>query len=62
MRWNYLVPLIVGVVILLGCAQPSVKAPMPTPAVPEGIKRIVKVEAQGIVLHYQGESFWSESE
>lgn len=54
MWWNYLIPLIVGVLILSGCA--------PAPPVAGETGQTVKVEAQGVVLHYEGETFWSEDE
>ena len=34
MKWNYLVPLIAGVVILFGCAQSPGEAPVTAPALP----------------------------
>lgn len=54
MRWNYPIPLVVSLLILSGCAQ--------APTIREETGRIVTVEVQGIVLHYQCESFWSEDE
>jgi len=54
MRWNYLIPLIVSVSILSGCTQAT--------TITGETERIIKVEAHGIVLHYQNESFWSGDE
>jgi len=64
MMWKYLAALILGLFPLLNCAQPVTEAPAPprspTPMAEE--ERIVKVEAEGVTLHYQAESLWSEAE
>lgn len=52
---------IVSLFILSGCTQLPVETPS-APIVGKEIKRIVTVQAQGVILHYQGESFWSEDE
>lgn len=63
MRRNYLVPLMVGLFVLASCGKPAAEAPTPPPSPPivrEEIKRTVTIEAQGAVLRYNRESFWSE--
>jgi hypothetical protein len=64
MRWKYVTALIAGLFVLLGCAQPLTVTPAPTPmpTAMEEIEQIVKVEAEGVTLHYQAESRWSEDE
>jgi len=56
--------LIAGLFVLWGCAQPPTvtPAPTPTPTAMEETEQIVKVEAEGVILHYQAESLWSEDE
>jgi hypothetical protein len=52
---NYLILLIVTAILMLGYApSPEIKA---TP-----VAKIIEAEAQGVVVHYQGELFWSEDE
>jgi hypothetical protein len=62
MRWKYATALTVGLFVLLGCAQPPTltPAPTPTPTAMEKMEQIVKVEAEGVILHCQAESLWSE--
>jgi len=55
MKWNYLALLVVSVLLLSSCTQ------FPAETAKE-INRTVEVEAQGTMLHYQGESYWSEDE
>jgi hypothetical protein len=64
MRWKYVTALIAGLFVFWGCSQPPTvtPAPTPTPTAMEEIEQIVKVEAEGVILHYQAESFWSEDE
>jgi hypothetical protein len=54
------------VLFLSACAPSSVQAPRPEEPKPTSvageIERIVEVEAQGVVVHYQDESFWNEDE
>jgi len=56
LRWSHIIPLIITLLILSGCAQPKVRPP---PAGEEA-KRIIEVEAVDQVVHYQCQSFWSE--
>lgn len=61
MRWSCLTTLMLSLLVLCGCAQPEAPAPtLPTSA--DQIKRIILVETEGTVVHYQGESFWAEAE
>ena len=64
MRWNYFIPLILGLLILSSCAQPpteEIEPPTEEVEPPtEEIERIVKVEAAEQVLYYQRQSFWTE--
>jgi hypothetical protein len=64
MRWKYVTALIAGLLVLWGCAQPLTVTPAPTPmpTAMEEIEQIVKVEAEGVILHYQAESRWSDYE
>jgi hypothetical protein len=64
MRWKYVTALIVGLFVLWGCAQPPTMtpAPTPTPTAMEEMEQIVKVEAEGVILHHQAESLWGEDE
>jgi hypothetical protein len=56
--------LIFMVLIVGGCAAPSAPSPIPAPAQTVEItkltrtKSIVKTEIEGVVLHYQNESYW----
>mgnify|MGYP001066961605 CR=1 FL=1 len=64
MRWSYIIPLIIILLSLLGCAQPLPSPPpaAPTPKPPplEESKQIIKIKAEGEILHYQKASFWNE--
>lgn len=62
MRWKYVTALIVGLLVLWGCAQPSTMTPAsaPSPTAMEEMEQIVKVEAEGVILHYRAETLWSE--
>lgn len=64
MRWKYVTALIAGLFVLWGCVQPPTVTPVPTPTstAMEEVARIVKVEAEGVILHHQAESLWSEDE
>jgi hypothetical protein len=62
MGWKYVTALIAGLFVLWGCAQPPTVTPAPTPTAVEEVEQIVKVEAEGVILHYQAESLWSEDE
>ena len=64
MRWKYVTALIVGLFVLWGCAQPPTMTPVRTPTTTamEEMEQIVKVQAEGVILHYQAESLWSEGE
>jgi len=69
MRELGIVPLMLSLLVLVamvaGCAVPAATptpTPTPTPTAMKETERIVKVEAEGIILHYQGESLWSQDE
>jgi len=63
MRWSCLITLIASLLVLCGCTQPEAPALAPTlPTSADQIKRVILVEAEGTVVHYQGESFWAEAE
>jgi len=59
LRWIYAIPLVIALAILFGCAQPGV-VPLPKPPLLEETKRIIEIEAEGEILHYQEESLWNE--
>lgn len=62
---NYLVSLIIGMLLFSACAQFPAQPPQgetqPPPIAGE-IERMVEVEAEGVLLHYQAKSFWSADE
>ena len=56
MRWRLLIPIIVALLILPGCVQPSVGPPL----VGEESRQVIKMEVIDQVLYYQCQSFWTE--
>ena len=64
MRWRYIIPLIMVLLIPLGCAQPLPSpppaAPSPKPPLLEETRQIINIEVVDQTLCYQRQSLWTE--
>jgi len=67
MKKIFLIP-VVALFLATGCIRPPQAPPESTPTPPTEFttlvekESIIKVEAHGIVIHYQRQSFWDEAE
>ena len=60
MKWRCSVLVLTSLLVLLGCAPPMA-APAPSPPATTETERTVTVTADGVILHYQQESRWSQA-
>lgn len=56
MRWNLLILIIVTLLILAGCVQPSVGPPL----VGEESRQVIRMEVIDQIIYWECQSFWTE--
>ena len=59
---KYLIPIVLSLLILFGCAQPSAGPPPTAPPTAEETRQIIEVEAVDQIVQYQCQSFWTQDE